>query len=443
MRHAFRLFVCAFVLLSLPASAAKLVRAAKPVKESYIVVLHETERGRSAQVASELASRHGAKARAVFTEIFPGFVAGMTERQASAMLRDPRVAFIEEDAYGEVQATQTLPSFEWYALDRIDQRQRGWSTYPYTPTYNYCQTGAGVKAYVIDTGVWRDHVEFWTNGQSRVTAGLDFSGSPVYEGTADNPCPSMGTIACDAPALSNIAHGTAVASIIGGNTYGVAKGVTIVPIRVGRCDQSFLLSAVLQGLDAIVNLHGPNEPAVVNMSFAFGWNYDDNTALTYAVNRVIDDGVTAVAAAGNHNRDAYSFMPANNPRVITVGGSDHWDRRWVAPYYDPNDPNEGSNWGGAIDLFAPAGVKSAGIWSCDANGYAVRDPQAPRMGPGTGTSFSAALVTGVVAQYLQKYPTATPAQVTNWLLTNATANALAPTDPDLAGPNKLLYTNCL
>lgn len=442
MRNALRLFVCSFVLLTWPAFAAKLVRAQKPVKGSYIVILHEAERGRSAQAASELAARHGAKAYAVFTEIFPGFAARMTEGQATAMLRDPRVALIEEDAYGEVQATQTLPNFEWYALDRIDQRQRGWATEPYTPTYTYCQTGAGVKAYVMDTGVWRDHVEFWTNGQSRVTAGLDFTGSPVWEGTADDPCPLVSG-SCSEESLPNIAHGTAVASIIGGNTYGVAKGVTIVPIRVGGCHDTVSLSAVLQGLDAIVNIHGANDPAVLNMSFTFGWTYEDGEAMSYAVNRVIDDGVTVVAAAGNHNRDAMSFIPANIPRVITVGGSDHWDRRWVRPYYDPNDPNEGSNWGGALDLFAPAGVKSAGIWSCDAYGNAVRDPQAPRLGPGTGTSFSAALVSGVVAQYLQAYPAATPAQVTNWLLSNATMNALATADPDLAGPNKLLFTNCL
>jgi hypothetical protein len=43
-----------------------------------------------------------------------------------------------------LQATQTLPSFEWYGLDRIDQRER-LGPYPYTMTYNYCQDGTGVN----------------------------------------------------------------------------------------------------------------------------------------------------------------------------------------------------------------------------------------------------------------------------------------------------------
>ena len=449
MRFMVRLLVFLIVVPVFAAPAKKLVRAPNKVKDSYIVVLKQSQRGKSAEVAADLASRHHARTTFVFREAFPGFTARMTEKQAVAMLKDPRVASVEEDGYGEFATTQTLPSisFDYYGLDRIDQRQRGFNVYQYQATYNYCQTGAGVKVYVIDTGVWSEHVEFYTGGQTRVTSGVNLYGDSYNEGTATNPCPSFSPNACNMSYFVDNSHGTAVASIIGGNTYGVAKSATIVPLRVTGCfgeDPHHpdplhpQISRILQALEIVVLDHQAGQPAVVNMSLTIGtYTYSDYQSMTSAINAVLNDGVPVVAAAGNFGGDAGQYMPGNIPGVINVGGSDPWDARWT----DVQTGNA-SNWGNSIDLFAPAsGVISATMWGCDQNGNAVLDPVAIRQFATAGTSFSAALVSGVVAQYLQANPTATPAQVESWLINNATAGALDPTN--LGAANRLLYTNCL
>lgn len=446
MKRRYALFAVLIVYLSLPLAAApaeregKLIRAAVPVKGSYIVVFNDSVQEQTEEIADEMARRFGVKNQRVLLHALQGFTARMNEAQAAAIARDRRVRFVEEDAVVTLEATQTLPSFEWYALDRIDQRER-LGPYPYTMTYNYCQDGTGVNVYVIDTGVWREHVDFWRNGQSRVTAGADFTMGA--DGTADNPCPNESTnfFCWEGSNLQNVSHGTGVASIIGGTLYGVAKNATIIPVRVFACSQheSYNVTSLLWGIDWVAAHHQPGTPAVANMSFSTPWNYNDGNALMYAVNNLVADGVTVVAAAGNFNRDACGYVPGNVANVITVGGSDHWDHRWV----DPFNGDFGSNWGNCIDLFAPAAMPSADMWSCeDDYGPWHHNPAADRKFSTVGTSFATALVSGVAAQYLQMHPTATPAEVENWIKTNATIGALHTTSPDLGGPNRLLYTNC-
>lgn len=422
----------------LTAARPEIRRAARPVTGSYIVLLKASTQDNK-HIAADLTARHGGGVQFVYEHALKGFSVKMTERQAEAMLRDPRIEAIEEDSALTLQATtQSLPSFEWYFLDRIDQRQRGFTAYGYQPAFTYCQNGTGVKAYVIDTGVWAGHNEFWTGTASRVTAGFDLTYAEDYKGTASDPCPSLSG-QCEPPAVVVISHGTAVASLIGGKTAGVAKNVTIVPVRVFGCSgDAVFVSSVLWGIDAVINDHQAGTPAVANMSFAeTDWSYSNRTALATAVNNLIDDGVTVVAAAGNQNEDAAFASPANIPRVITVGGTDNWDGRWV----DPTNANLGSNYGATIDIFAPASVESASIWGCQ-NNFIVQDAYAWRTNTKTGTSFSAALVTGVVAQYLQLHPTATPAQVETWLKANATTGAIKTTPSLLGSPNLLVYSYC-
>ena len=416
---------------------SKLLRSQNAVKNSYIVVLDDAVKAHAVSVAAKLTARHGGVVQVVFERALTGFAATMTEQQAVAMLQDPRVVHIEEDTPITLAATtQNVDPYYLFHLDRIDQRYR-----PLSTTYTYCQDGTGVSVYVLDSGVWASHNEFTLWRTSRVTSGYDACYLPTSQGTPDNPCPNLQNelngFNCSFGQALNVSHGTAVASVIGGKTYGVAKNVTIIPVRVLDCNNYGTVTNVLWGLESVLAHATP--PSVVNMSFVIPWEYNSDVSLTRVVNNLIDAGITVVAAACNFQRNAAGYMPANNPRVITVGGSGRDDARWVDYLYGTN---EGSNYGDLIDVFAPADVRAAHIWSCGPYSPPPHDPFAIRPSHSAGTSFACAVVTGVVAQYLQAHPTATPAEVENWIKSNATTDQLQTTNPFLLSPNRLIYSTC-
>jgi subtilisin family serine protease len=431
------------IMFSTPAFAlahGKLLRSGKPVAGSYIVVLNDA--AEPVGVSRELTRIHGGHAEAVFDRVFKGFTAKMTERQALLMLNDPRVDHIEEDTQLELAATTQAVDNRLFDLDRIDQRSA-----PPDSTYTYCQDGTGVSVYVVDSGVWRSHNEFTSpvTGFSRVTPGIDARYAAPNHGAPDNPCPypweaqNVNAFSCTNSFGLNIAHGTAVASVIGGLTYGVAKNVTIVPVRVLDCNNTGTVSNLIWAFQGILGQHTIGTPAVVNVSLVVPWDYAPDVSLQRAVNAVIDSGVPVVAAAGNQGTDASSYMPGNNPRVITVGGSDRLDGRWVDNINYPSDGS--SNYGTVVDVFAPADALAAHMWDCAPYAPAPRSVTAVRTAYSAGTSFSCALVTGVVAQYLQAHPAATPAQVESWIVSNATTGVLSNT-PQLRSANRLLFTSC-
>ena len=126
------------------------LRAAKnPIAGSYIVVFEPTvQRSSVPATARQLASAHGARVSFVYQHALKGFAAHTTAAGAAALSRDPRVAYVEAD---QVMHAVTSQSPATWGLDRIDQRDL-----PLNNTYNYNQTGAGVNAYIIDTGMRAD-----------------------------------------------------------------------------------------------------------------------------------------------------------------------------------------------------------------------------------------------------------------------------------------------
>src|SRR5262245_30391718 len=192
-----------------------------------------------------------------------GFSAVMTEAQALALSRDSRVKFVEEDSIMEASVTQTNAT---WGLDRIDQR-----TLPLSGTYSYTQNGAGVTAYVIDTGIRITHTQF---ASGRASVGFDAIGD------------GRNGIDCNG-------HGTHVSGTIGGTTYGVAKAVRLVAVRVLACNGSGSTSGVIAGVNWVTSHHA--SPAVANMSLGGGVS----TALDTAVRNSIASGVTYAIAAGN------------------------------------------------------------------------------------------------------------------------------------------------
>ena len=370
-----------------PASAGRYVAARNPIPNQYLVILKgdETAVDLAAANASpgleaskrRIVSSYGAQVTAQWGHAIRGFAVSLSPEKARELANDPDVALIEEDSPVSLFATQA--NAPWH-LDRIDQ-----ASLPLDQLYSFNSTGRGVNAYIIDSGIRADHVEFAGN---RVKAGY----SVVNDGRGTNDCHG---------------HGTHVAGILGGVRYGVAKEVNLYPVRVFSCSGGASNSQVLDAIDWVSGNHV--KPAVVNMSLG-----GTGTVLTTAVeNLVRRGGITVVVAAGNSNADACNTSPANAPSAITVAASTATDARATF-----------SNRGSCVDIFAPGmSVTSAGISTASASKVM------------NGTSMAAPVVAGVISRMLSAGPL-NPEEVWSRLRSAATANTI--TDPRGA-PNLLVY----
>jgi hypothetical protein len=335
-------------------------------------IMHVTER------AQRLSERMRGRVLHRYSGQVQGFAVRASEARIKALVNDPEVAWIEVDRMVNLNATQS--NAPW-GLDRIDARAG------LDRQYTYGATGAGVNAYIIDTGLRSSHSEF----TGRVGQGF----TSINDGRGTEDCNG---------------HGTHVTGSIGGRTYGVAKDVKVYPVRVFGCQSSTPNSAILAGVDWVAQ--NADLPAVVNMSLGGG----QSTALNNAVQKMVDAGVVVVVAAGNSNADACSSSPASLATAITVGATTTSDAR--ASY---------SNFGRCVDIFAPG----SNILSAWFNGDNATQSI-------SGTSMASPHVAGAVALLLEESPDATPDAITRTLLAQATRNALS--NPGNSSPNLLLFT---
>ena len=354
-----------------------------PVPSQYIVTLR-TQPAASNAAAAALSARHGGKVVRTYTKALAGYTARMTPAQAQALSADPAVASVEQDGYVSIDATQS-PAPSW-GLDRIDQRNL-----PLDNSFSSATAGAGVTAYVIDTGIRTTNTDFG----GRASIGFDSvgdraQGDPLYG------------VDCNG-------HGTHVAGTIGGTKYGVAKSVTLVAVRVLDCSGSGTWSGVIAGIDWVTANHAPN--SVANMSLGGGPAASVDTALANSVAA----GVTYAVAAGNSNADACGASPARAPSAITVGATTSTDAR--ASY---------SNFGTCVDLFAPG----SGITS----DWNTSDTAVNTI---SGTSMASPHIAGSAALYLGDHSGASPATVTTALLAAATSGKV--TGEGTGSPNLLDY----
>ncbi len=330
----------------------------------YIVVLKESPAARANRLALiEFARSLGSDVSFQYSAAINGFAAVLPPQALQALRSDPNVAYIEQEQFWRVDGDQS-PS-PWN-IDRIDQRDL-----PLGNSFHWDVDGGGVHAYILDTGIRITHSEF--GGR----AAYAFNAL-----SASDPDDDHG-------------HGTHIAGILGGATYGVAKGVSLHAVKVCDYNGSCPTSAVVAGLDWVTANH--ESPAVANMSLGGS----PSTAIDDALRNSIDAGVTYAVAAGNDDDDACRHSPARVDVALTVGASTSSDARAPA-----------SNYGACVDIFAP-GWDIPSAWNSSDRATHTQ----------SGTSMASPHVAGVSALLVAANPDVTPAGI-KALLQNSTVSAV-------------------
>ncbi|MER5311775.1 S8 family peptidase [Streptomyces sp. NPDC002773] len=364
------------------ASPAPLHRSADAVPGRYIITL---KAGLSGTATAQKVA--GVKPLFTYSSVFPGFAAQLDAVQLDAVRKLPGVEAVEEDAMasatpvGDAKQPFRATSSSW-GLDRMDQ--------PYLPLNNEIHvngTGKGVTAYILDTGIEYGHSEFG----GRAVFGFDAMG----DGLKGADCNG---------------HGTHVAGTVGGATYGVARDVSLVSVRVLNCESKGTYSGIIAGMEWVAA--NAKKPAVLNGSLGGPRSVALNTAAT----ALATAGVLPVVAAGNSAVDACGISPAGADRVVTVGATDHADKE-----------TDFSNFGPCLWMYAPG----VAITSAKLGGGSIAF---------NGTSMAAPHVAGVAALYQAENPKATPEAVAAWLAEQSTKGALTVSK---GSPNRLLYTGGL
>jgi subtilisin family serine protease len=349
------------------------------VPGSYIVVFKTSVSDVDRQV-DDISLAQGISAQYRYQHALKGFSATLSPAAVTALRNDPRVDYIEQNQVAHAVGSQTGAT---WGIDRIDQR-----ALPLNTTYNYNQTGTGIDAYIIDTGIRFTHNEFG----GRAVTGVD-------------------EITPGGTAADGNGHGTHVAGTVGGATYGVAKAVHLIAVRVLDNSGSGTYAQVIAGVDWVTSNHTTN-PAVANMSLGG----PVSSALDTAVRNSIADGVVYCIAAGNSAVNVSTTSPADVAEAVTVAASGSNDA-WA--YF--------SNYGSGVDIIGP-GVNITSSWYTSNTATNTI----------SGTSMATPHVAGAAALYLEAHPGSTPAQVQAGLITASTPSVVTGVPSGTA--NRLLYS---
>jgi subtilisin family serine protease len=349
----------------------------------YLVSLREVSFGKGREIvprdvhneAVRLSSKYGGRIVYEYIGTIPGFcIEEISDSAIEELAGEGSVEQVEQDQLASLARATTR-----WGLDRIDQKTR-----QLDGNFNPPNNGKGVVVYVIDSGIWVTHSEFG----GRASFGESFVGSTTLE-DCDN-------------------HGTGVASVIGGDSLGVANEAGLVSVRV-CCGGQASAGSIGMGVDWVAR-QAPS-PAVANISLT---TKDNSTDLIAKIGQAVSDGTTFVVAAGNDGEKACVHSPADSRDAIVVAASNKLDFR-----------EADSNIGKCVDIFAPG----EDIPVASASGGETTF---------SGTSYAAAHVSGAAAIFLAKKVSAKPQEVKAAILVAADKGKII--DPGLCSPNLFLYT---
>jgi serine protease AprX len=344
--------------------------------------------------------------------------AGMMWRRGSTILAVLAIALTPFGGFSSATAQTYDPASDVNSM---------YNTTSYTGAtawWNAGYTGAGVDIAVIDTGV-------------SPVAGLDTPGKIIYG-------PDL-SLESQAPNLTNLdtnGHGTFMAGLIAGHDStltapyanapaaafrGMAPDARIVSLKVGVADGGVDVSQVIAAIDWVVqHAHDPGlNIRVINLSYGTDSTQAyDVDPLAFAIEQAWKAGIFVVAATGNNGYVAHTGSltnPAFDPKIFAVGASDSMGTTSTADDEVASFSSTGST-SRYVDVVAPG----AHVVSLRVPGSYVDQMHGDTgyvtelLFRGSGTSVSAALVSGAAALAIQKYPTITPDYLKNLFLRNTT-----------------------
>ncbi|HUF59794.1 MAG TPA: S8 family serine peptidase [Actinomycetota bacterium] len=341
-RPALALIPALLMVLGLLAGPGK--AAATPgYAQRYIVVLRLT--ADPGATAAEHAQRHGASVSHVYRSALNGYAATMSARAAGRVAADPRVLLVEADQ--QVQAfAQSLPT----GVDRISEPNSAGATTSHLDIDGNDDWRVDVDVAVLDTGIDVDHPDLNVVGGVNCAKGGPFNNS-CEEGNYDD----------------GNGHGTHVAGTIAAldndaAVVGVAPGARLWAVRVLDNNGSGYISWIVAGIDWTTANASTVE--VANMSLGCECS---SSSLDTAITNSVKAGVVYAVAAGNSDKDASTFSPANHPDVITVSALADFNGvsgGGAAPTCRSDQDDtlaDFSNWGNKVEVAAP-GVCILSTW---------------------------------------------------------------------------------
>jgi subtilisin family serine protease len=278
-----------------------------------------------------------------------------SQEAADALANDPAVKYVEQNAVvrssaaaAEAEGCVTQLGSTWGITRTSEYGRTSAGLYSYSDELD----GAGVTAYIIDTGIAVNNVEF----EGRASWGADFASNP-------------------SPGTDLNGHGTHVAGTVCGKLYGVAKKAECVGVAVLGPTGSGSTAGVVNGITwSAQQASSRKGKAIGNMSLGGG----KSNALNDAVDAAYSAGFPMIVAAGNEYQDSCNVSPASATNAYTVMSSDSGDRF-----------SSFSNYGTCSDIIAPgSGITAAWI----GNNNAINTI--------SGTSMAAPHVAGVGAKLL-------------------------------------------